>query len=50
MGTELSFRSSESDLPNTYLPIYLTFDTQAERATAYDAYVQGTFDPPHVVG
>jgi len=50
MATEFSFRSSESDPPNTYPPIYLTFDTQAERAMAYDAYVQSCFDAPYIVG
>jgi hypothetical protein len=50
MLTEFSFRSSESDLPNSYPPIYLTFDTQAERAAAYDQYVQSCFDAPYVVG
>jgi len=50
MATEFSFRSSESDLPNTEPPIYLTFDTQVERAAAYDEYVQSCFDAPYIVG
>jgi hypothetical protein len=50
MATEFSFRSSESDPPNTYPPIYLTFDTQVERAAAYDEYVQNCFDAPYIVG
>ncbi len=50
MATEFSFRSSESDPPNTYPPIYLTFDTQRERAAAYDEYVQKCFDAPYIVG
>jgi len=50
MATEFSFRSSESDPPNTYPPIYLTFPTQAERAAAYDEYVQNCFDAPYIVG
>lgn len=50
MATEFSFRSSESEPPNTYPPIYLTFDTQAERAAAYDRYVQNCFDAPYIVG
>ena len=50
MATEFSFRSSESDPPNIYPPIYLTFDTQAERAAAYDEYVQNCFDAPYFVG
>jgi hypothetical protein len=50
MATEFSFRSSESEPPNTYPPIYLTFDTQAERAAAYDSYVQNCFDAPYIVG
>ena len=40
----------ESDPPNTYPPIYLTFDTQVERAAAYDEYVQNCFDAPYIVG
>jgi len=50
MATEFSFRSSESDPPNTYPPIYLTFATQVERAAAYDEYVQNCFDAPYIVG
>jgi hypothetical protein len=50
MATEFSFRSSESDPPNRYPPIYLTFDTQLERAAAYDEYVQNCFDAPYFVG
>ncbi len=50
MATEFSFRSSESDPPNSYPPIYLTFDTQAERAAAYDEYVRSCFDAPYIVG
>jgi hypothetical protein len=50
MATEFSFRSSESDPPNTYPPIYLTFDTQIERAAAYDQYVQSCFAAPYIVG
>jgi hypothetical protein len=50
MATEFSFRSSESDPPNRYPPIYLTFDTQIERAAAYDEYVQNCFDAPYIVG
>lgn len=50
MATEFSFRSSASDPPNTYPPIYLTFETQEERAAAYDEYVQNCFDAPYMVG
>lgn len=50
MATEFSFRSSESELPNTWPPIYLTFDTQVERAEAYDEYVQNCFNAPYIVG
>ncbi|MFZ1865625.1 MAG: hypothetical protein WAU39_15485 [Polyangiales bacterium] len=50
MVTEFSFRSSQSDPPNTYPPIYLTFDTQVERAAAYDDYVQNCFAAPYIVG
>jgi hypothetical protein len=50
MATEFSFRSSESEPPNSYPPIYLTFETQVERAQAYDEYVQSCFDAPYIVG
>jgi agarase len=50
MATEFSFRSSESKPPNTYPPIYLTFDTQVERAAAYDDYVRNCFRAPYIVG
>ena len=50
MATEFSFRSSESEPPNTYPPIYLTFSTQGERAVAYDEYVRNCFDAPYIVG
>ena len=50
MATEFSFRSWESEPPNKYPPIYLTFDTQVERAAAYDEYVQNCFDAPYIVG
>jgi hypothetical protein len=50
MATEFSFRSRESEPPNTYPPIYLTFDTQVERAAAYDEYVRSCFDAPYIVG
>jgi len=50
MATEFSFRSSESDPPNTYPPIYLTFETQEERAAAYDEYVRNCFDARYMVG
>lgn len=50
MATEFSFRSDESDPPNKYPPIYLTFPTQAERAAAYDEYVQKCFDAPYFIG
>lgn len=50
MATEFSFRSSESEPPNSYPPIYLTFETQVERAAAYDEYVQNCFDAPYIVG
>ncbi|MGB5546929.1 MAG: hypothetical protein WBM74_10190 [Polyangiales bacterium] len=50
MATEFSYRSSESDPPNTFPPIYFTFPTQRERAAAYDGYVQNCFDAPYIVG
>jgi len=50
MATEFSFRSRESDPPNTWPPIYLTYDTQVERAAAYDEYVQKCFDATYIVG
>ena len=48
--SEFSFRALDSGLPNDWPPIYPTFDTQAERADAYEDYAQSCFDAPYVVG
>ena len=50
MITEFTYRAKESDVPNTYPPIYYLFDTQAERAEALRAYVQRCYDAPYIVG
>ncbi len=50
MITEFTYRSKESDVPNTYPPIYYLFDTQRERAEAYRRYAENCFDSPYIVG
>ncbi len=36
--TEFGFRADDAGLPNSYPPIYPTFDTQQERAEAFEEY------------
>lgn len=50
MITEFTYRAKESDVPNTYPPIYYLFETQAERAEAMRTYVQRCYDAPYIVG
>lgn len=50
MITEFTYRSRESDVPNSYPPIYYTFDTQAERAEAYRIFAERSFNSPYIVG
>lgn len=48
--TEYGFRADDSGLPNTWPPIYPTFDTQAERTDAWEDYVREAQAAPWVVG
>lgn len=50
MITEFTYRSHESDVPNTYPPIYYTFDTQAERGDAYRRFAERSYDSDYIVG
>ncbi|MDX2093017.1 MAG: hypothetical protein SFX73_34560 [Kofleriaceae bacterium] len=50
MVGEFGFRADDSGLPNSWPPQYPTFETQAERSAAFEAYVQYAFDNPAVVG
>ncbi len=50
MITEFTYRSKESDVPNTYPPIYYLFDTQRERAEAYRRYAENCFASSYIVG
>ena len=50
MITEFTYRSRESDVPNTYPPIYVTFATQAERGEAYRRSAERSFDAGYIVG
>lgn len=50
MVTEFSFRSSESDVPNTTPIFYPTLPTQTERADAYAEYARNCFAKPYIVG
>jgi hypothetical protein len=48
---EYSFRAADSGLPNTVPPVYATYATQQERASAYANYVAPLYeDAPWVVG
>ncbi len=48
--TEWGYRAADSGLPNSFPPIYPTFDTQTERADAYEAYVTNVLKRPYLVG
>lgn len=50
MITEFTYRSSESDVPNTFPPIYYTFPSQAERAAAYRNFAERSYDSDYIVG
>jgi len=50
MITEFTYRARESDVPNTYPPIYYLFDTQQERGEAYRRYAQNCYEAPYIVG
>lgn len=48
--SEYGFRAADSGLPNSWPPIYPTFDTQSERADAWAAYAREAHAAPWVVG
>lgn len=48
--SEFGFRAADSGLPNSWPPVYPTYDTQAERAAAYTDYAGFYQDVPWVVG
>jgi hypothetical protein len=48
--SEFGFRADDSGLPNTWPPIYPTYDTQTERADAFEAYAHEHQASPMVVG
>jgi len=47
---EYGFRAADSGLPNTWPPIFPTFATQADRATAYETFLTTMYASPWVVG
>jgi hypothetical protein len=47
---EYGFRAADSGLPNSYPPIFPTFATQADRASAYSSFVNTMYASPWVVG
>ena len=48
--SEYGFRAADSGLPNTYPLIYPTYDTQTDRADAFESYAREGFAKPYVVG
>lgn len=48
--SEWSFRAADSGLPNKWPPLFPTLETQAQRAGAYEAYVQALLATDWVVG
>ncbi len=48
--SEWSYRADDSGLPNSYPPIYPTFDTQEERTDAFAEKYQGLLDRTWFVG
>ncbi len=48
--SEYGFRAADSGLPNTWPPIYPTFDTQAERAAAFEEVTVERQETPWIVG
>jgi len=48
--TEFGFRADDAGLPNSWPPVYPTFDTQAERAQAYEDQVTAWQQAPWIVG
>lgn len=50
MITEFTYRSSESDVPNSFPPIYFLYETQEERSEAYRRFALKCFDSNYIVG
>ena len=48
--SEFGFRAADSGLPNSWPPIYPTYDTQTERADTFEAYAREHQAAPWVVG
>lgn len=48
--SEFGFRARDSGLPNSWPPIYPTFETQADRARAFEGYTRRAFRNPSLVG
>ncbi len=48
--TEMGFRAADAVPPSSWPPIYPTYDTQAERADAFEAYVLDHQTAPWIVG
>lgn len=48
--TEFGFRADDSGLPNSWPPVYPTYDTQEERADAYEAQVGAWQAAPWIIG
>jgi len=48
--SSFSYRAADSGLPNTWPPVYPTLATQAERADAYEAYMERVLARPFIVG
>ena len=48
--TEFGFRAADAGLPNSWPPIYPTLESQADRADAFEDYVQEAQATPWIVG
>lgn len=47
---EYSFRAADAGVPNSYPPIFPTYDTQNDRANAFAGYVHRIYSVPWFVG
>lgn len=48
--TEFGFRADDAGLPNSWPPIYPTYEDQQARAEAFEDYVRSAQDAPWIVG
>lgn len=48
--SEFGFRAADSGLPNSWPPFYPEYETQADRADAFEAYATAAHDAPWVIG